>query len=98
MCIRDRNYNVSVAKLKELEAQHKVAYDAATEVAKGMQKLRDYQGELSRIDRFIETLDTKLKETSVNTREGTDNVNIQVLEYAREYRVPVRPKKLQVLG
>lgn len=92
----EQNYNASQAKLAELQQQHAVAYNEANEVAKAMQYLRGLETDLARSERFIDLLETKIKEINVNTRED-GNVSIQILEYARPSSIPVRPKKLQVV-
>jgi capsular exopolysaccharide synthesis family protein len=93
----EQNYRASEAKIKELTENYKSAFNDATEVAKSTQAMRDLQADLARSERFIDTVETKIREINVNTRED-GNVNIQVLEYAHPNGTPVRPKKLQVLG
>jgi len=92
-----QSYLAAQAKMDELSKTYDEQRDIVVQVNNASQQLLTMLGDLDRTNKFMDSLDTKMKEINVNNQDST-NVNIQILETAKPDNNPIRPKRVQVLG
>jgi capsular exopolysaccharide synthesis family protein len=80
----------------ELQASFDTQYEAARDLGIKATEYAMIQSKLSRIERFCEILDNRIKE--INVTEDTGAWNISILEVARPADAPSKPEKTKYMA
>ncbi len=96
VAVMQQNYITSTNKLKILQDDYEVTKVQAVALGNSAAQLRSLQEQLDGTNKYMESLNTKVREIDVSNQDTT-NVNIQILEVAKAEPMQIRPKKLQVL-
>lgn len=93
----EQNYLATQSKLTDIKKNLEETTVDAVKLQSAASQLKSMYDDLERTNKFLDSLDDKMKAINVNTSDNSASVNIQVLELAQANPNPVRPKKMQVL-